>query len=244
MFGLMSSPRMCDRGTATDPDVLAEAAGLVRAGKLVAFPTETVYGLAADATNPRAIDRLNEAKGRPPGKPYTLHLHSVSQLREMISEVPPQAARLMERFWPGPLTIVLSDTSVRRDPLAHDPQAKDRTPSRSPSSLVRVVDACKGWRGGTQTIGVRIPDHPVARAFLAACNVPVAAPSANRAGASPPVDAQQVLAGLAGACDYLLDDGPTRLRHESTVVEVSDGRVTVLREGAISHEAIMAVAGS
>ena len=189
---------------APDPTALTEAARILRGGGLVAFPTETVYGLAVDATNPKAVERLTEVKGRPPDKPYSLHLYSVSQVRDVVPQVPPLAMRLMERFWPGPLTIVVP-------------------------------------YGDQNTVGIRIPDHPIAQAFLKACDVPVAAPSANRSGAPPPIDAQQVLEGLGGAFDCLLDGGPTPHARESTVVEVVDGHLEVRREGAVSREALRAV---
>lgn len=191
-------------GAAPDPLVLAEAAKLLQGGGLVVFPTETVYGLGADAANPQAIDRLNRVKGRPPEKPYSLHLHDAAQLREFVDVVPPLAERLIERFWPGPLTIVM--------------------PSRD-----------------GKTIGFRLPDHPVARAFLKACGVPVVAPSANRSGSPPPTDAKEVLAALDGAVDCILDAGPTRLGRESTVVEVIGSRLEIRREGAIPKEDVLAV---
>ena len=193
-------------GDAPDPAALAEAAAVLRAGGLVAFPTETVYGLGADATNPKAVERLNQVKGRPPEKPYSLHLASARDVVRFVPEVPPLARRLMERFWPGPLTVVLP--------------GKDG-----------------------KTVGFRLPDHPVERAFLKACGVPVAAPSANRSGSPPPTDAQEVLAALDGAVDCLLDGGPTRFGRESTVVEVVGGRVEIRREGAISKDAILQAIG-
>ena len=191
-------------GNHLDPTALAEAATILRGGGLVAFPTETVYGLGADATNPKAIERLNHVKGRPPEKPYSLHLYAVSQMHAFVSSIPPLAQRLIERFWPGPLTIVLP---------GHD----------------------------GKTVGFRLPDHPIAHAFLSACEVPVVAPSANRSGSPPPTDAQEVLAALEGAFDCLLDGGPTKLGRESTVVEILNGRVEIRREGAISKDAILAV---
>ena len=201
----MSGPRVFGVvGDAPDPAALAEAAKILRGGGLVAFPTETVYGIAADAGNPKAIERLNQVKGRPPEKPYSMHLYAPEQMGAFVTSVPPLAATLIERFWPGPLTIVVP---------------------------------AKG--GGT--IGFRLPDHPIARAFLKACDVPVVAPSANRSGLPPPTDAKEVLAALGGALDCVLDGGPTRLGKESTVVEVTDGRVEVRREGAISKEAIFTV---
>lgn len=187
------------------PEAIAAAAAIVRAGGLVAFPTETVYGLAADASNPQAIERLNHVKGRSPEKPYSLHLHAAAQVRERVSAIPPAAQRLMDRFWPGPLTIVL--------------------PADDGAS-----------------VGFRLPDHPVARAFLQACGVPVVAPSANRAGSAPPTDAGEVLAALGGTFDGLLDGGPTPVGRESTVVEVRGDQVTVLREGAIARDRILEAA--
>ena len=189
-------------GTTPDPLTIAEAAKILRSGCLVAFPTETVYGLGADATNPKAIEQLNLIKGRPPEKPYTLHLHSTSQMRAFVSVIPPIAQQLIERFWPGPLTIVMP---------AND----------------------------GKTVGFRLPDHPIAHAFLKACDVPVAAPSANRSGSAPPTDAKEVLAALDGSFDCLLDGGPTKLGRESTVVEIVNGHVEIRREGAIPKSAIL-----
>jgi len=191
-------------GSAPDPMVLAEAAKLLQGGGLVAFPTETVYGLGADATNPQAIARLNQVKGRPPEKPYSWHLYAPEQIRNVVPVVPPLAQRLMERFWPGPLTIVMPG-----------PEGK--------------------------TLGFRLPGHPIARAFLQACGVPVVAPSANRSGSPPPTDAQEVLAALDGSFDCLLDGGPTRLGRESTVVEVMGDRVEIRRQGAISTHEILSL---
>ena len=190
-------------GDAPDAAAIAEAARLLRGGGLVAFPTETVYGLGVDATNPKAIERLNRVKGRPPEKPYSLHLYTPEQMRPIVSSVPPKAVKLIERFWPGPLTIIVP--------------SKDST-----------------------LVGFRLPDHPIARALFEACGVPVAAPSANRSGQPPPTDASEVLAALGGDVDCVLDGGPTRLGRESTVVEVSDGRVEIRREGAIAKDAVLA----
>ena len=189
-------------GDAPDPAALADAAAIVRRGGLVAFPTETVYGLGADATNPQAIARLNQVKGRPPDKPYSLHLYAPEQMRAYVASIPPLADRLITQFWPGPLTIVM--------------------PSKD-----------------GKTVGFRLPDHPIARAFLAACGVPLAAPSANRSGSPPPTDAQEVSAALNGDVECILDGGPTRLGRESTVVELIGNRVEIRREGAIAKDAIL-----
>lgn len=192
-------------GSLLDPRALQEAAAILRSGGLVAFPTETVYGLGADATNSNAVAKLNQVKGRPPEKPYSWHLYSTEQLRQYVDAVPPAAARLIERFWPGPLTIIM--------PARHG-----------------------------ATIGFRLPDHPIARAFLQACGVPVAAPSANRSGSPPPTDANETLRALHGKLDCIIDGGPTTLGRESTVVEVVGGRVEVRREGAIAASEILSAA--
>ena len=184
--------------------LISQAARILCDGGLVAFPTETVYGLAADATNPAAIERLNRVKGRPPEKPYSIHLHDASQIRECVSEVSPLAQRLMDQFWPGPLTIVM--------------------PAKT---------------GGT--VGFRLPDHPVAHAFLRQCGRPVVAPSANHSGFPPPTDGKEVVRALDGQCDCLLDAGPTPMGRESTVVSVVGNRLEILREGAIAASELQAV---
>ena len=200
------SPRVLGvRGTAPDQAAVSAAAAVLRGGGLVAFPTETVYGLGADATSPAAIERLNRVKGRPPEKPYSLHIYTAEQIQPFVANIPPAARRLMDRFWPGPLTLVL------------------------PAD-----------RGGS--VGFRLPDHPVALAFLQACGVPVAAPSANRSGAPPPTDAREVLAALDGDIECVLDAGPTRFGRESTVVEVLPDRLEIRREGAVPAEAVLAAA--
>ena len=194
--------------SASHPDEAAiqEAARVLREGGLVAFPTETVYGLAADAANPKAIERLNQVKGRPPEKPYSWHLAEEAQVRQFVQDVPPMAARLMQAFWPGPLTIVL--------------------PAKT-----------------QDTIGFRVPSHPVAQQFLRQCGRPIVAPSANRSGFPPPTDGKEVLAALDGQCECLLDAGPTPLGRESTVVSVVHDRLTILREGAIPAEEVRRAAG-
>lgn len=202
---MSQAPRVLDVfGAAPDAPAIKEAASLLRGGGLVVFPTETVYGLGADAANPSAIERLNRVKGRPPEKPYSLHLASPDQVRRFVAAIPPLAQRLMDRFWPGPLTIVM--------------------PGREGS-----------------TVGFRIPDHPIARAFLEACGVAVVAPSANRSGFPPPTDAKEALAALDGAVDCVLDGGPTRLGRESSVVEVRGETLVVHREGAIAKETILSI---
>ena len=189
---------------APDPAAVSEAAAILRRGGVVIFPTETVYGVGVEAGNPAAVDRLNRIKGRPPEKPYSLHIHAAAQVLAVAGQIPPLAERLMARYWPGPLTIII--------------------PTREGA-----------------TVGFRLPDHPIALAFLKACEVPVAAPSANRSGALPPTDAIEAIAQLGSEVDAVLDGGPTPLGCESTVVEVVGDVLRVRREGAIPAAALLAL---
>lgn len=200
-------PRVFQVGGDPDPAAIAAAAEQLRRGGLVIFPTETVYGVGVDAGNPAAVDRLNRLKGRPPEKPYSLHVHARAQVEALVGPIPPAAERLMARYWPGPLTIIL--------------------PARQGRS-----------------IGFRLPDHPVALAFLKACGVPVAAPSANRSGALPPTDAADAIAQLGHGVDAVIDGGPTPLGCESTVVEIVGAQVVVRRAGAIAAESIVSLTTS
>mgnify|MGYP001589977759 CR=1 FL=1 len=188
-----------------DPGTIEAAARIVCEGGLVIVPTETVYGLAADAANPAALERLNRVKGRPPQKPYALQVTDATAARALAPDVPPAAARLMERFWPGPLTIVLPTSEG--------------------------------------TVGIRVPEHPVARALLRRCGRPLAVPSANRSGAPAPMNAQDAMASLKGQYDGVLDAGPSTVGRESTVVSVNGEAVAILREGAIPTFAVRAAAG-
>lgn len=194
---------------------LAEAAARLRAGGLVAFPTETVYGLGALATDPAAVARIYAAKGRPADHPLIVHLAAADELRRWVAEVPEPAARLAAALWPGPLTIVL-----RRAP-------------ELPSAAT----------GGRDTVGVRVPDHPAATRLLELVGGPVAAPSANRFGRVSPTTAAHVVADLGTAVDLVVDGGPCRVGLESTIVELVDGPPTLLRPGGVPAELIEAVLG-
>jgi len=198
-----------------DPAIIAEAATLLRAGGLVAFPTETVYGLGANALDPVAIARIYAVKGRPAANPLIVHVTDATAARELCSEWPAVAERLAAAFWPGPLTLVLAKSEV--------------VPS--------IVTA------GGPTIAVRCPAHPVARALIAAAGVPVAAPSANRSGQLSPTRAEHVLAALGGAIEMILDGGPCDRGLESTVVDVRGPIVRVLRPGPITAVELEAVVG-
>jgi L-threonylcarbamoyladenylate synthase len=192
----------------TSDTELARAAELLMAGELVGLPTETVYGLAVRADDPDAVGRLYAAKGRPSDNPLIVHVASIAALTQVTSHVTPLAARLLERFSPGPLTVVLD---------AHP-------------DLPRAVTA------GLTTVAVRIPDHPVTLAILERCGLPIAAPSANRSGRPSPTCAAHVLDDLDGSIAAVVDGGPTRFGLESTVVDARGAIPIVLREGAVTRE--------
>jgi L-threonylcarbamoyladenylate synthase len=190
--------------------MIDEAVAVLRRGGLVAFPTETVYGLGADASNPAALARLFAVKGRPRSHPVIVHLGAPAWMAQWASEVTPDAARLAERFWPGPLTLV-----VRRAPA--------------------VLDAVTG---GQETVGLRVPAHPVARALLAAFGRGIAAPSANRFGRVSPTTAEHVRQDLGSDVDLVIDGGACEVGIESTIVDVTGDAPVLLRPGRITADEI------
>lgn len=198
-----------------DPAQIEEAARLLNAGELVAFPTETVYGLGADAANPAAVARIFAAKGRPRSHPVIVHVSNFDAAREWAGSVPDAASRLADAFWPGPLTIVLPR-------------------SRQVSDTVT---------GGQSSVALRAPAHPVARALLAAFGRGIAAPSANRYGRISPTRAADVRAELGDRVALVLDGGDCAVGIESTIVACLDGRVTLLRPGAVSRSQLADVVG-
>ena len=198
------------RGT----DIVA-AAAVLRAGGLVAFPTETVYGLGADASRDEAAAKIFAVKGRPRAHPLIVHIASADDLDGWAANVPEAARRLVERAWPGPLTII-----VQRGP--------------------RVAAATTG---GAETVGLRVPAHPMALALIRAFGGGIAAPSANRFGAVSPTTADHVAADLGDDVDYILDGGPCSVGVESTIVDFSRGRPVLLRPGGMPREAIEAITG-
>jgi L-threonylcarbamoyladenylate synthase len=199
-----------------DPAQIEEAVRLLNAGQLVAFPTETVYGLGADAANPAAVARIFAAKGRPRSHPLIVHVSNFAAAREWAVDVPDAAARLADAFWPGPLTIVLPRS-------AHVPDAVT---------------------GGQSSVAIRAPAHPVARALLAAFGRGIAAPSANRYGRISPTRAADVREELGDRVALVLDGGNCAVGLESTIVACLDGRVTLLRPGAVSRSQIADVIGT
>jgi len=196
-------------------DAIADAADALRRGGLVAFPTETVYGLGADASNAAAVGRIFAAKGRPADHPLIVHLHDAALLGRWASDIPSAADRLADRFWPGPLTLIL----------------------RRRADVPAVVT------GGQSTIGLRIPGHRVALSLLEAFGGGVAAPSANRFGRISPTTAAHVEAELGRSVDRILDGGPCAVGLESTIVDLTGDRARLLRPGAIGADALAAVLG-
>ncbi len=189
---------------------IARAAALLKAGGLVAFPTETVYGLGAHALDAAAVAKIFEVKNRPFFDPLIVHIAEVNQLSLLVKEIPAEAQKLIGAFWPGPLTVVLSKTS-------HIPD---------------IVTA------GLETIAVRMPAHPVARALLAHAQIPVAAPSANRFGMLSPTCAEHVAAQIGEHVDLILDGGNCEVGVESTIVKIDEKGASILRFGGISLEDI------
>lgn len=199
------------------PEAIAEAARLIAAGQPVAAPTETVYGLAADATNGEAVARVYEAKGRPSFNPLIVHVLGLEQAEEIA--VFDEAARaLAARYWPGPLTLVL--------------------PVRADARIAAIVSA------GLPTIALRAPAHPAMRELLAATGVPLAAPSANASGRISPTRAAHVLESLGGRIPLIIDGGATAHGLESTIVAASDGEMRLLRHGPIDLDLGLASADS
>lgn len=198
------------------PENIAAAAEALRQGELVAFPTETVYGIGADATNSRAVARVFEAKGRPRFNPLIAHVADLASA-ERIAYFPAHARRLAEAFWPGPLTLVLR-----------------RRLAGKISDFVTV---------GLETVAVRVPAHPVALALLAAAEVPIAAPSANRSGHVSPTLASHVYDDLGDIPAFILDGGPTAHGLESTILDASEPDIVQLRAGAIPAQVIEGLLG-
>lgn len=195
---------------------ISEALAVIRRGGLVAMPTETVYGLAADATDDKAVARIFEAKGRPQFNPLIIHVSGADMARRYV-EFPPPAEKLAGAFWPGPLTLVL--------------------PRRAGGGLSLLVSA------GLDTVGVRMPDHPVAQALIGTVDRPLAAPSANRSGTISPTTAAHVRHSLGDNVDLVLDGGACPVGVESTIVKIDGDRATLLRPGGIARADIERVIG-
>ncbi len=200
--------------TANDP-AIRRAAELIRRGGLVAFPTETVYGLGANALDPAAVVRIFEAKQRPAWDPIIVHACSVEMAQSLVTDWPEAARKLAAAFMPGPLTLLLPKRAM-------------------------VPDACTA---GREKVGIRIPAHPVALALIEAAGVPIAAPSANRFGGTSPTTAAHVERDLDGRIDAILDSGPAEVGVESTVIDITTAQPIIYRPGGISREQIESVIG-
>lgn len=205
----METRRLNEEYKSTD-DICAEVARILRGGGIVALPTETVYGLAANGLDETAVRRLYEIKGRPPEKPISLLVHTSMDLDRFCKFIPTEARLLMKRFWPGPLTIILESTDL-------------------------VPDAVTA---GTKTVGLRCPRHPVTWDILRAADIPLAAPSANLSGERSPTSSAEVLDVLDGAIDAIVDGGETALGVSSTVLDMSGPKPKLLRIGGLPKEDI------
>src|ERR1700676_4698056 len=186
---------------------IQEAAERIRAGELVAFPTETVYGLGANALDARAVARIYEMKGRPAASPLIVHVASINMAQSLVTDWPPEAEQLARRYWPGPLTLVLPKVPA----------------------IPNIVTA------GLPTVGIRVPNHPIALALIREAGVPIAAPSANRFMGLSPTTAEHVREAFGDAVP-VVDGGPCQVGIESTVVSIVHGEIKLLRVGMISIE--------
>lgn len=200
-----------------NPDIriLAEAADVLKQGGLVAFPTETVYGLGANGLDPGAVEGIFAAKGRPSDNPLILHIAEPHEVEKLAREIPANACALMEKYWPGPLTVVLERTRA-------------------------VPDAVTA---GLDTVAIRLPDSLVARTLIGLAGVPLAAPSANTSGRPSPTTAQAVMDDLAGKVEIVIDAGPCGIGVESTVVDCTTPVPTLLRPGGVTLEMLMETLG-
>ena len=195
--------------------IMAQAADVLRQGGLVAFPTETVYGLGANGLDPRAVARIFAAKGRPADNPLILHIAERHEVGKLARKVPANAKALMEKYWPGPLTVVLARTGIVPDIVT----------------------------GGLDTVAIRLPASSVARELIRLAGVPVAGPSANTSGRPSPTTAQDVMADMAGKIEVIVDAGPCGIGVESTVVDCTTPVPTLLRPGGVTLEMLMETLG-
>lgn len=193
-----------------DISLIKQAAEDIKAGKLVAFPTETVYGLGADGLNKEAVEKIYKAKGRPSDNPIILHVDSIAMLERLVKEVSIEAHTLIDKFWPGPLTIVLKKSDI----------------------VPPIITA------GLDSVAVRMPSHPVALALIKESNTPIAAPSANTSGRPSPTRVEHVIEDMGGKITCILDGGETGVGLESTVIDLTDIIPVILRPGGITIEQI------
>nr|WP_205617940.1 L-threonylcarbamoyladenylate synthase [Caldisalinibacter kiritimatiensis] len=192
---------------------IEQGAEILKRGGTVAFPTETVYGLGANALDEKAISKIFKAKGRPQDNPLIVHIAEIEQLYDIVEEVPQRALDLIERFWPGPLTIIFKKNSKVPDRIT----------------------------GGLSTVAIRMPNHPIALKLIKEANLPIAAPSANTSGRPSPTDASHVIEDLTGKIDMIIDGGATGIGVESTVLDLSTEIPTILRPGGVTKEDLLTI---
>lgn len=190
---------------------LKKASEILKSGGLVAFPTETVYGLGANALNEEALKKIFEAKGRPQDNPLIVHISELEQLDDLVEEIPLKVFEIMKAFWPGPLTLIM----------------------KKKKEISNIITA------GLDTIAIRMPSHPVAKELLSMAEVPVAAPSANISGKPSPTDSEHVIEDLSGRVDAIVEGGKTGVGVESTVLDVSGDIPTILRPGGVTEEQLI-----
>ncbi len=191
-----------------DDELITEAARFIKEGRLVAFPTETVYGLGANGLDEKAVLKIFEAKGRPGDNPLILHIESIEQLKPLVENVPEMGYKCIEKFWPGPLTMIFKRSSIVPDVIT----------------------------GGLDTVAIRMPENKIAKELIRKSNVPIAAPSANLSGKPSPTSAQHVIKDLFGRVDIIIDGGSTGVGLESTVLDLSGDIPMVLRPGGVTIE--------
>lgn len=213
----MNSTTIFEKVDADNPDIdiIDRASNIIKGGGLVAFPTETVYGLGADGLNPKAIKKIYEAKGRPSDNPLILHISSIDELYTLIKGITPLAKELINAFWPGPLTMIFEKSDI--------------------------VPKC--ITGGLDTVAIRFPINKIARAIIKNSKTPIAAPSANSSGKPSPTRASHVKFDLDGKIDMIIDGGACEVGLESTVVDVTGDIPVILRPGAITREMLQAAVG-
>jgi L-threonylcarbamoyladenylate synthase len=199
-----------------DREKLIEAAAILRNGGTVAFPTETVYGLGANALDEQAVKKIFQAKGRPSDNPLIVHIAKIEDIEELVEEIPCRAKKLMEHFWPGPLTILFKKTN-------------------------KIPDAITA---GLDTVAIRMPSHPIARALIQIANIPIAAPSANLSGKPSPTQPHHVIEDLKGKVDMILCGGHCSIGLESTVLDITGESSIILRPGGITKEQLEEVLGN
>lgn len=198
-----------------DDGSIEKCAEILKAGGIVAFPTETVYGLGADALNPEAIKKIFVAKGRPPDNPLIIHISKIEDILPLVMEIPDKAYDVMKKFWPGPLTIIFRKSNI----VPHETS------------------------GGLSTIAIRMPNHPIAIRLIEKSGIPIAAPSANISGKPSPTRAEHVMEDLMGRVDAIIVGGDCNIGVESTVLDMTDEMPVILRPGVISREMLGKVLG-